>query len=214
MGVLVFGESFDCLTNWGYHPWVSLIFDSVKSSCLLRCTKYWPWVASVARRFLIPQDIKRRRAAQQQMSREKAAYRKSITDGRQDLISGFLKPDSGVSYREYEASVQTFIVAGSETTATMMSGLIFYLLKDNERFTKLKTEIRSTFSTNEEVTFTNVGKLSYLPACLNEGMRVYPPVADTFPRNTGPNSEVICGQVVPPWVSPLHINSHLLNILV
>jgi hypothetical protein len=30
MGDLVFGESFGCLDSSDYHPWVKLIFDSVK----------------------------------------------------------------------------------------------------------------------------------------------------------------------------------------
>lgn len=135
------------------------------------------------------------------MARDKAAYRKSINDDRQDLIAGYLKPDSGVSYQEYRATVQTMIIAGSETTATLMSGLIFYLLKNPEKLAKLKNEVRTSFSSDEEVNFVNVSKLPYLLACLNEALRVYPPVSDTFPRNTGPNSEVICDQVVPPWVS-------------
>lgn len=211
MGVLVFGQSFECLENWGYHPWVSLIFDSVKAGGYVRASKYWPTLTPLVRRFLLPKDLGKRRAEQQRMAKEKAAFRKSIDDDRQDLISGYLKKDSGVSYQEYEATVQTMIIAGSETTATLMSGLVFYLMKDPERLTKLKTEIRSTILTDDDVTFTNVNQLPYLLACLNEALRIYPPVPETFPRNTGPNEEVICGQVVPPRVSSIHLTSTVLT---
>ncbi len=203
MGDLVFGQSFDCLTNWGYHPWVKLIFDSVKAVAFVRCIKYWPLLAPLSQ-WLVPADIRRRRADQRQMAAEKAAYRKSLDDGREDLISGYLLPDSGVTDTEYRSTVATLIIAGSETTATLMSGVTYYLLRDAQRMAKLQSEIRNAFSTPDEIDFVGVNKLPYLLACLEEGLRIYPPVPDTFPRNTGPRTEIICGRAVAAWVSVYH----------
>lgn len=200
MGDLVFGQSFDCLANWGYHPWVKLIFDSVKAAAFVRCAKYWPFLAPLAT-YLVPPDVRRRRIDQRKMARDKADYRMSIDDGRQDLISGYLLPDSGVTSLEYQSTVATLIIAGSETTATLMSGLTYYILKDAERLEKLKTEIRSAFSTDLEIDFVSVNKLPYLLACLDEALRIYPPLPDPLPRNTGPAEQVICGRAVPAWVS-------------
>jgi cytochrome P450 len=89
----------------------------------------------------------------------------------------------------------------SETTATLMSGLTYYVLKDVECMAKLKAEIRNAFSTADEIDFVSVNKLPYLLACVDEALRVYPPVPDTFLRNTGPAAEIIYGKVVPAWVS-------------
>ncbi|EME43710.1 hypothetical protein DOTSEDRAFT_62319 [Dothistroma septosporum NZE10] len=197
MGDLVFGQSFDCLSNWGYHPWVVLIFDSVKAGAFVRCTKYWPLFRPLAAWF-VPSDIRKRRADQRKMAADKAAFRKSIKDGRQDLISGYLLPNSGVTDLEYQSTVATLIIAGSETTATLMSGVTYYLLRDSERMVKLQNEIRGTFRTAEEISLISVNSLPYLLACLDEALRIYPPVPDTFPRNTGPRAEVICGREVPP----------------
>ncbi|KAF5636922.1 cytochrome P450 monooxygenase monooxygenase [Fusarium sp. NRRL 25303] len=197
MGDLVFGQSFDCLTNWGYHPWVQLIFDSVKAGAFVRCTKYWPFLAPLSK-WLVPSDIRRRRADQRKLAVEKAEYRKSIDDGRHDLISGYLLPDSGITALEYQSTVETLIIAGSETTATLMSGVTYYLLRDPERMAKVKSEIRGAFSTVEQINLVNVNRLPYLLACLDEALRVHPPVPDTFPRNTGPDKQIICGKVVPP----------------
>lgn len=200
MGDLVFGQSFDCLQNWGYHPWVKLIFDSVKAGAFIRCAGYYSALTPL-KKYLVPPDVRKRRIAQQKMAKEKADYRRSLDDGRHDLISGFLLPDSGVTLQEYNATVQTLIIAGSETTATLMSGLTYYVLRDAERAAKLKAEIRDAFSNADEIDYTSVNKLPYLLACLDEALRIYPPVPDTFPRNTGSSAETICGKVVPPWVS-------------
>jgi cytochrome P450 len=203
MGDLVFGQSFDCLTNFGYHPWVRLIFDSVKTSAFVRCVKYWSLIAPLAP-WLVPPDLRKRRVEQRAMAVEKANYRRSLKDGRQDLISGYLLPDSGVTQQEFQSTVATMIIAGSETTATLMSGVTYYLLRDAERMAKLKFEIRNAFSSAEEIDFISVNKLPYLLACLDEGLRIYPPVADTFPRNTGQTEQIICGKIVPAGVSTLN----------
>lgn len=209
MGDLVFGQAFDCLENWGYHPWVELMFDSIKAGAFIRAIGHWPLLAPL-KKYLIPPDLRKRRIEQQFMTKEKADQRRSIEDGRQDLISGFLLPDSGVKLEEYNATVSTFIIAGSETTATLMSGLTYYILRDPERAAKLKAEIRGAFSTADEIDYSAVNKLPYLLACLDEALRIYPPVPETFPRNTGPSTEVICGKPVPPWVSVVAPNREVL----
>ena len=200
MGDLVFGQSFDCLETSGYHPWVKLIFDSVKIGAFVRCSKYWP-LLTPAIQWLIPSGLKQRRVDQRQMAKDKAAFRETIKDGRSDLISGFLKENSGISHLEYQSTVETLIIAGSETTATLMSGVTYYLLKNPDKMERLVTEIRQAFASPQEISFVSVNKLTYLLACLDEALRVYPPVPDAFPRNTGPNTEIICGKTVPPYVS-------------
>lgn len=139
------------------------------------------------------------------MAKEKAAYPEAITDGRQDLISGFLEAYSGITHEEYQSTVETLIIAGSETTATAMSGATYYLLKNPEKMNSVVAEVRSAFSSPDEINFVSVNKLPYLLACLNETLRIYPPVADAFPRNTGATAEVICGKIVPPHVSDRRI---------
>ncbi|RFU34841.1 hypothetical protein B7463_g1459, partial [Scytalidium lignicola] len=197
MGDLVFGESFNCLKSSEYHPWVKLIFNSVKMVAFLRCSRYWSFLSRLAVKF-IPKELKQGLVEQKKMAKAKGDYRKTLETERLDLISGFLQPDSGVTDLEYQSSVQTLIIAGSETTATLMSGATYYLMTNPDKMAKAVAEVRSSFSSADEINLVSINKLSYLLACLNEALRIYPPVADAFPRNTGLNSEVICGEIVPP----------------
>jgi len=201
MGDLVFGESFGCLEKSDYHPWVKLMFDSVKTSSYIRCAKYWPWITPIIQYFILPEKLKQNRMEQQKWAKGRAEHRKSMKTDRLDLISGFLKPDSGITNQEYQSTVQTVIIAGSETTATLLSGVTYFLLKNPEKMQKLVEEIRTSFTSEDEINLISVNKLSYLLACLNEALRLYPPVADAFPRNTGDNWENICGRDVPPKVN-------------
>lgn len=199
MGHLVFGESFDCLKSTGYNPWVALIFDSVRIGAFIRCIKFWPWLTPIVQ-YLIPAKLQQRRLEQKRIAHEKAAYRKSIEDGRQDLISNFLRPNSGVTAAEYQSTVETLIIAGSETTATLLAGVTYHLLNSPEKLERATKEVRGAFTSADEITFVNVNQLTYLIACLTEALRVYPSVSDAFPRNTGSNTEVILDKVVPPHV--------------
>ncbi|OGM45572.1 cytochrome P450 monooxygenase [Aspergillus bombycis] len=197
MGQLVFGESFNCLQSSDFHPWVSIIFDSIRYNVYVRCAQFWPWLSPVIRR-LIPKSFQRRKIEQQALSREKAKYRKTIHDGRNDLVANLLKPNSGVTDPEYQSTVQTLIVAGSETTASLLCGVTFHLLNNPAKLEKAVKEVRNEFDSAEKISFVSANKLHYLLACINEALRVYPPVADGFPRNTGYNVEVINGRPVPP----------------
>lgn len=202
MGHLVFGESFHCLETAGYHAWVSLIFDSVMLTPWAKTIKCYPFLSPILNYFM-PKDLPQRRVDMQRMAFERAESRKAVTDGRLDLCTGLLQPKNGVTDNEYRITARVFITAGSETTATLMSGATFYLLKNPEKMRKLVAEIRGRFKSANEIDFTSVSQLDYLLACLNESLRMYPPVPDILPRRTGDVPQVICGQTVPPHVSSI-----------
>ncbi|KAF8846966.1 cytochrome P450 3A17 [Acephala macrosclerotiorum] len=77
---------------------------------------------------------------------------------------------------------ESFIVAGSETTATLLSGLSYYLSRNTTVWRRLTTEIREKFNSEEEITMRSAAALPYLHACLEEGLRIYPPAAMMPPR--------------------------------
>lgn len=66
-------------------------------------------------------------------------------------------------------------MAGSETTASLLSGVIYYLLKNPSVLEKLVKEIRSAFPTEEAITIASVSSLKYESAVLQEGLRIFPP---------------------------------------
>jgi hypothetical protein len=75
------------------------------------------------------------------------------------------------------------------------------LLKSPEKLQRLTQEVRGAFPTFEDVTITKLSQLPYLQACIEEGLRMYPPVASGLPRITPEGGAKICGQWVPSGVS-------------
>lgn len=86
---------------------------------------------------------------------------------------------------------------GTETTATELSGLIFYLLKNPQAMKKLVSEIREKFSSEQAMAMEDIARLEYLHACLEESLRLYPPVPIGLPRIIPAGGATICGKHVP-----------------
>jgi cytochrome P450 len=86
--------------------------------------------------------------------------------------------------------------------ATAMSALLFYLSRERRCYKRLAAEIRSTFQSADEI--SNGQKLSscqYLRACIDETLRIAPPVPGTGWRelkSSDSGSLVVDGHVIPP----------------
>lgn len=95
------------------------------------------------------------------------------------------------------------LLGGSETTATLLSGITYLLLTNQSALKQLSREVRSSFKDEDEITITSVGTLTYMVACLNEAMRIYPPVATGLPRKVPKGGALIGDAFVPEDVSGL-----------
>jgi cytochrome P450 len=93
------------------------------------------------------------------------------------------------------------VIAGSETTATLLSGATYFLTTHPVVLKKLTEEVRSRFRDESEITLSSVNSLNYMLACLNESLRCYPPVPINAPRVVLPGGAVIAGHAVPGNVS-------------
>lgn len=106
-----------------------------------------------------------------------------------------------MSLDEVRAHANVLILAGSETTATTLSGTTYLLCTHPAILGKLATEVRTVFKSEREIDLFSVQKLPYMLAVLDEAMRVYPPVPSAIPRTTPPSGNVILGKYLPGNVS-------------
>lgn len=119
-----------------------------------------------------------------------------------DASSHFMKHNKGsMTTEELTASADLFITAGSETSATLLSGFVFILHNNPHVFEKLRAEIDSSFHDLSDMTFVNEAQLPYLQACIQEALRLYPPAPFELPRLTPPEGTMIGGLFVPGNVS-------------
>jgi cytochrome P450 len=68
--------------------------------------------------------------------------------------------------------------------STFLAATTFYLLKEDSIlvYEKLCKEIRERYEFYDEIDATSTQQLPYLQAVINEGLRIYPPGSQGFPR--------------------------------
>lgn len=104
--------------------------------------------------------------------------------------------------KEIASHINALMMAGVITTSTFLSGVLYYLMNNVEAFDKLKTELRTTFSSLEEITCNSTAQCEYLAAVIKEGLRIYPPAGGAhLPRIVPPEGAMISGYWVPGRVS-------------
>ncbi|OOQ88883.1 cytochrome P450 monooxygenase [Penicillium brasilianum] len=200
MGDLTFGDSLDLLLGTGNMNWVAAVFISMKTNALRRLARYWPWTASIAQWF-IPQELRQQSVAHYQASQGRVDKR---VDGDYALqkpdIWGIVmnqKQELRLSRTEMYANSQVFMVAGTETTATALSGLLYQLLMNPEKMEIIVKEVRETFEKDSDIEMRALEHMKYLNACIEEGLRIYPPVPVGLPRIAPDDGLLVCGEHIP-----------------
>src|ERR1700744_4796500 len=102
---------------------------------------------------------------------------------------------TGRPFQELNSQATVLIVAGSETTATALSGITYYLCRTPQAYDKLAAEVRSAFTDFDEINGRSTDNLVYLKAVIDEGLRLYPPIAAGLPRVSP--GETVDGYFVP-----------------
>ena len=102
---------------------------------------------------------------------------------------------AGVNIQELQSQATVLTVAGSETTATALCGITYYLCRNPEVYHKLVSEVRSAFQSFDQITGFTTENLEYLKAVIQEGLRLYPPIAAGLPRVSP--GEMVDGYYVP-----------------
>jgi cytochrome P450 len=153
---------------------------------------------------LLPADIKLKRQNHISFAAEKVDKRMAQKTERPD-IWGYVTKNSHVegealSVNELHSNGATFMLAGTETTASELSGLTYLLLQNPDKLDRLAQEVRTACKTFDDLTMSNLSRLPYLQACLEEGLRLYPPVPCGLPRVTPKEGAMICGRWVPAGV--------------
>ena len=112
--------------------------------------------------------------------------------------------------KEIASHYNVIMMAGAVTTATFLSGVLYYLCHNRQALRKLQDEVRSTFSRVEAIRSKDLMKLTYLNAVVEEGLRIYPPAgAAHLSRIVPVGGCEISGSFIPEGVSVPSFPFHL-----
>lgn len=96
-----------------------------------------------------------------------------------------------------------YSVAGSDTTSTALTVIIWHLLANPKTMEKLTAEICENFKSTDEIKYKTLQGLPYLHSVIEEGLRICPPNPGLIPRmvvDRAPGHLAIDGRIFPPGV--------------
>ncbi|KAL9082684.1 MAG: hypothetical protein Q9165_008816 [Trypethelium subeluteriae] len=169
IGDLAFGEPFGGLENATdkTHPWIDIAMGALTQGALADMFKRFPRLSAALMplfKFKIAKLTKDTQANEEfaielvnrRITRKAAA--------RKDFMTRILEerdPDK-VSDLQLAAHASDFVLAGSETTATALSAITYYLLRTPNVMQRLKDEIRAMFLSYNDINAQATQRLPYL----------------------------------------------------
>ena len=185
-GEFALGEAFHCLDRGGNsHFFLDIVLGGVVIGCQVWQLQRYGLLTLIEP--FLPKSVMEK---QYQM----AKYVKSLVDqrmrhgfipGHADVLNYLLenrRPEDELLPGEIYDNALTLVVAGSETTATLLAVVTSLLCKHPDVLARVQDEVRLPFKSNEEITLSAVNDLTHMLAVLSEALRVFPPSAFGFPR--------------------------------
>ncbi|KAF9465832.1 cytochrome P450 [Collybia nuda] len=200
MSDMAFGGGFDMLRDDSDGLEVRSMFDKFGISLSLLCHAPWAVSTLVHLPALSKNILKLRKFAVEWGTNR--ILRGAVT---KDLWY-HLYDEAGLekekpSTRQVIAEGSLAMVAGSDTTATCLASLFYFLLCYPKCYQRLQAEIDEVFPPGSGVSnmLKHIANLPYLTACINETLRLLPPVPTNGPRQVpyGSGRRIFGGRFIP-----------------
>ncbi|KAL4961628.1 cytochrome P450 [Aspergillus stella-maris] len=199
IGDLAFGETFGGLEYQKFHFWITLVTKSLRQGVVADTMSRFPLLAGCIT-YLVPGILQ----SSIEDSRKHEAHTMALVERRMrnpsprpDFLTRILEQDMSISRVQLAAHSSDFVIAGSETTATALSCITYYLLKTPYVLEKVQNEIRGAFACYADINAQAANQLTYLHAVCLEGMRMYAPLPFGLPRVVPNGGDTVDGYMIP-----------------
>lgn len=196
MGDLGFGAPFNMLVSGKEHWAIKLLNDGMEPAgfqfpiWFFRVLISIPGLAAGYSKFVTF-------CSQQINDRIKRQGESEIQDIAHYLIDGFHKSDEKNGLLMMYADSRLIIVAGSDTTAATLTHLFYHMAGDASIVQKLREEVTPRMDDDGKFKSQQLQDAQYLNGCINEALRLNPPVPSGVYRKTPPEGIYIGETFVP-----------------
>lgn len=218
MAELCFGEPLHVHESDEFHGWMDSMFTMVHRAAVFRTALYFRWtLIFLPVVMVVLGPLMKKQESYFKKCQERVDRRMESKLPRKDMWTHIidLPKELQLTRSEMHFNSQILMVGGTETTATLLAGMTYYLLQSPQIMEKLVAEIHHAFKSESEITLSALAKLEYLNACIQEGLRIFPPAPMGMARITPPEGNVICGHQIPGNVripSPCSLPYSLTNL--
>ncbi|KAI0479942.1 cytochrome P450 [Xylaria cf. heliscus] len=115
-----------------------------------------------------------------------------------DILGSFRR--HGLTETECQAEAIFMFAAGSDTSASSILIMLFYLIATPVAYQRLKTEMKAAIESgrvSSPIAAAEAKELPYLQAVIYEGIRMRAPATGTFPKEVPPGGDTIHGHFIP-----------------
>ena len=202
LSTIAFGGPFGFMAAnkdlWDYNKESSnflLILDLVLNHKSLRWIFFQPWFQAVA----APKDTDKAGMGPMLGVARKAVAERFGPDPKvkKDMLGHFVA--KGLTQVQCEVEAELQILAGSDSTTTILRSTLFLLLANPVAYSKLRAEIDANVESISYpvMKYNEAQKLPYLIACIWEGLRMYPPLFGLKGKCSPPGGETVKGVYYP-----------------
>jgi cytochrome P450 len=134
---------------------------------------------------------------------EQANAEKPAEEQRKDFFHYLLNaqdPETGNKFLPVDLTGEAALLvgAGSDTSSATIAAFLFNMMHNERVYKKLQQEIHSAFGNVEEIRYAaKLAGLPYLRACIDETLRMSPPVPGILARRVLPGGAEIDGDTYP-----------------
>ena len=139
-----------------------MIIDSIKVGSYIQALEYTSGGQKIASS-PVSKKLLAKKVAHHAETIKRVKKRLSQIEERHDFMENILKCEkNSMGFPELVGNSSILIIAGSETTATVLSGVTFLLLKNLTVMAKVVHEICSAFANEDEITIAALEDLKYM----------------------------------------------------
>lgn len=201
IGDFTWGSSFNCLEQAQEHPWIQVIAQ-FKFALIAGSFKYYPPLDSILTA-ITPRSAMADLWMIWKTTEEKISHRLAKpANAKKDVMSHVIaaneSPSSPHMTRdEIEINAMMLVIAGSESTTSVLLGIMNHLLRNRSNLDTLTQEVRTKCPTDHDITGTRLSQLPYLNAVFHEGLRICPTFPDGLRREIPHGGAAVAGQFLP-----------------
>ncbi|KAM0335212.1 hypothetical protein ACHAQA_000254 [Verticillium albo-atrum] len=210
MGDLAFGKSFDMMKDGIVHYYMAAVHTSMLA---VAAFSHLVWIFPLFKEVPgLNNDHLKFQAWLEQHVKQRRENKPEVPDVFSGILGDFeaLEKPSRQDVVNLVGDAHLIVVAGSDTTAASLTCLFYNLALHPEVTAKLQADLDAYHSEHDQADHLSLSKLKYLQACIDESLRLYPPVPSGVQRMSPPQGQQI-GNVFIPGNTVVQIPSYTLN---
>lgn len=188
-----------------YHSWLEDLLEISHQGIYAKMIQCFSVLQCLVSVYMTTDGVRKKMKAFTGFVEERIERRLAKPESKPDLCGlGLIHDENGtiMSRDEMSNNAVVFMLGGTETTAAHLAAITYLLLRHPDKMTRLTKELGAAVKCEDDMTVEKLAKVEYLNACIEEGLRIFPPTPAGLPRITpAGDSMIIDGHVIPGGVS-------------